>query len=129
VVYYGGSLPPGDHERDLVEKLSIRYLPAEEVHADPAAAATHARAIAETAAAVFVVHFDVDVLKFVEAPLADVPEPFGLTVAEASATLSTLVASPQFGGMTITEINPDHLPDPTILPWFTRMLSSALAGS
>jgi arginase len=129
VVYYAGSLPPGDHERGLVAKLGIAYLPTEEVQGDPAAAAARARAIAEAAAAVFVVHFDVDVLRFVEAPLADVPEPFGLTVAEAATTLSTLVASPQFGGMTITEINPDHLPDSTILPWFTRTLASALTGS
>jgi arginase len=67
------------------------------------------------------------VLNFVEAPLADVPEPFGLTLAEASTTLSSLAASQSFVGLTVTEINPDHLPDQEILPRFTRMLTAALA--
>ena len=72
------------------------------------------------------VHFDIDVLSFVDAPLADVPEPFGLTLSEASTTLTALVASPGFAGLTVTEINPDHLPDQEILPRFTRMLAATL---
>jgi arginase len=120
-------LPAGDHEYDLVEELFITHVPAEEVHADAAAAATRARAAAEAAAPAFVVHFDVDVLSFVEAPLADVPEPFGLTLPEASTTLTALVASSGFAGLTVMEINPDHLPDQEILPLFTRMLTAALA--
>jgi arginase len=127
VIVYGDSLPTGDHEHDLVEELHITHVPAEEVHADATAAAMRARAAAEAAAPTFVIHFDVDVLSFVEAPLADVPEPFGLTLAEASTTLSTLAASPSFVGLTVTEINPDHLPDQEILPRFTRMLAAALA--
>ena len=127
VIVYGDSLPAGDHEHDLVEELQITRVPAQEVHADAAAAAMRARAAAEAAAPAFMVHFDVDVLSFVAAPLADVPEPFGLTLAEASTTLSTLAASPSFVGLTVTEINPDHLPDQQILPNFTRMLAAALA--
>lgn len=128
VIVYGDSLPPGDHERGLVEKLGIKHVPAAEVHADPVAAAASAVAVVEAAAPMFVIHFDVDVLSFVEAPLADVPEPFGLTLAEASATLSTFSASPSFAGLTVTEINPDHLPDEETLSIFTRMLTGALAG-
>jgi arginase len=75
----GDSLPAGDHEHDLVEELGITHVPAEEVHADATAAAMRARAAAEAAAPAFVVHFDVEMLSFVDAPLADVPEPFGLT--------------------------------------------------
>ncbi|HEX5908817.1 MAG TPA: arginase family protein [Propionibacteriaceae bacterium] len=127
VVTYGDSLWRDDHERGLVEELGITDISAEEVHADPTAAASRARALAEAAASAFVVHFDVDVLSFVEAPLADVPEPFGLTLAEAATTLSTLVSSPSFVGLTVTEINPDHLPDEEILPRFTRIFAGALA--
>jgi arginase len=126
VVFYGASLPPGDHERDLVENLGITYVPADEVHADPVAAMARALAAVEAAATAFLVHFDVDVLRFVDAPLADVPEPFGLTLAETSTAISSLVASPRFAGMSVTEINPDHLPDGQILPRFTRMLAKAL---
>lgn len=127
VVVYGDSLPPGDHERDLVDALGMTYVPAAEVHAGVAPAAGRARAAAESAAAAFLVHFDVDVLTFVTAPLADVPEPIGLSLDEAVETLAVLVASPSFAGMTITEINPDHLPDPELLHHFCETLAVALA--
>lgn len=128
VVVYGDSLPAGDHERELVARLGLTYVPAAEVHADPRAAAARARAAAEDAAEAFVVHFDVDVLRFVDAPLADVPEPDGLSLDEAATTLATLVASPRFAGLSVTEINPDHLPDTTTLPRFTRALTEALGA-
>jgi arginase len=126
VVVYGDALPPGDHERDLVEGFGMTYVPADEVHSGVAPAARRARAAAEDAAAAFLVHFDVDVLTFVTAPLADVPEPAGLTLDEAAETLSVLVASPSFAGMTITEINPDHLPDLELLRDFCEKLAAAL---
>ncbi|MEU5553750.1 arginase family protein [Micromonospora sp. NPDC047793] len=126
VVVYGDSLPPGDHEYDLVAELGITYVPADEVHADPLAAGRRACAAAEAAAESFVVHFDVDVLDFVETPLADVPEPTGLTLAEASTTLATLVRSPRFAGLAVTEINPDHLPDGAVLTRFVEVLADAL---
>jgi arginase len=128
VIIYGDSLPTADHERDLVEKLGISHVTAAEVHVDPVVTAARARALAEAAASAYLVHFDVDVLSFMEAPLADVPEPVGLTLAEASTTLSTFSASPSFAGLTVTEIHPDHLPDEETLPAFTRMLAVALAG-
>ncbi|WP_431944216.1 arginase family protein [Micromonospora marina] len=128
VVVYGDSLPRGDHERELVAELGLAYVPAEEVHADAGAAARRARSVAEGAADRFVVHFDVDVLSFVDAPLADVPEPFGLSLGEAAATLAELVASPRFAGLSVTEINPDHLPDDELLPRFAGVLAGALTG-
>ncbi|MEE3922119.1 hypothetical protein V2I01_38955 [Micromonospora sp. BRA006-A] len=33
------------------------------------------------------------------------PEPFGLGLGEAAATLAELVASPRFAGLSVTEIN------------------------
>ncbi|MGW5012661.1 arginase family protein, partial [Micromonospora chalcea] len=87
-----------------------------------------ARAVAEGAAETFVVHFDVDVLRFVDAPLADVPEPSGLSLGEAAATLAELVASPKFAGLSVTEINPHHLPDDELLPRFAGVLAGALTG-
>ncbi|MEU7712843.1 arginase family protein [Micromonospora chalcea] len=128
VVVYGDSLPTGDHERDLVAELGLAYVPADEVHADARAAARRARSVAEDAADGFVVHFDVDVLSFVDAPLADVPEPFGLSLGEAAATLAELVASPRFAGLSVTEINPHHLPDDEVLPRFVRALAGALTA-
>ncbi|MEV0002647.1 arginase family protein [Micromonospora sp. NPDC050980] len=39
-----------------------------------------------------------------------------------------LVASPRFAGLSVTEINPDHLPDGEVLPAFVRSLAGALAA-
>ena len=72
--------------------------------------------------------FHVDVLSFVDTPLADVPEPVGLTLAEAATSLAELAASPRFTGLSVTGINPDHLPDTAALPRFERALTQALTG-
>ena len=127
VVIYGDHQPPGDLERDLVDGLALTYVPGAEVHAGAEQAATRARAAAEGAAERFVVHFDVDVLAFAAAPFADVPEPLGLSLAEAGTTLSILAASAQFAGLTVTEVNPDHLPEPSDLQPLVAMLAGALA--
>jgi hypothetical protein len=55
------------------------------------------------------VRLDVDVLDFVDCPIADVPQyAHGMTLAAAMASLRVLVASPRFGGLVVTEINPNH---------------------
>jgi len=92
------------------------------------AAAGHARAQVEAAAPAFVLHVDVDVLAFVGAPLSDVPEPFGLTLDELTASVAAFVASSRLAGLVITEINPDHVPDPGILQQFVTTLTTALAA-
>jgi arginase len=64
----------------------------------------------------FVVHFDVDVIDVVDFPLADVPQiNAGLTFQEAMACLEVFVASPQFAGLSLAEINPDHAHEEGIL--------------
>ena len=64
----------------------------------------------------FVVHFDVDVIDFVDFPIADVPQiNAGLTFQEAMACLEVFVSSPQFAGLSIAEINPDHADEQGIL--------------
>jgi arginase len=56
-----------------------------------------------------VVHFDVDVIDFVDFPVADVPQiNAGLTFREALACLGVFAASPKFAGLVLTEFNPDH---------------------
>ncbi|MFI7599217.1 arginase family protein [Actinoplanes sp. NPDC049681] len=126
VVAYGFDLPPSDPERVLLDRLPMTYVPANEVRTGPAKAAARARFAAEALAPSFVVHFDVDVLAFAQAPFADVPEPAGLTLQELVETLSVLVASPQFAGMTLTEVNPDHVPPEVGLTPLVDALATAL---
>lgn len=64
----------------------------------------------------FVVHFDVDVIDFVDFPIADVPQiNAGLTFLEAMACLEVFMASSQFAGLSLAEINPDHADERGIL--------------
>ena len=58
----------------------------------------------------FLIHFDVDVMNFVDFPIADVPLiNAGLTFADTMASLRVFASSPHFAGLVITEINPDHM--------------------
>ncbi|WP_203715849.1 arginase family protein [Asanoa siamensis] len=130
VVSYGHCLPVGDHERGLLDELGIPHVTAAEVRADPVGAALRARTTMESAAPRFVVHCDVDVLSFNDTPLADVPDsgdaPAGLLLTELTASLSIFTASPRFAGLVLTEVNPDHAPDPTALTEFATRFAAAL---
>jgi arginase family enzyme len=50
----------------------------------------------------------VDVLDFLDCPLADQPEDRGLLLDEAVECLRVFAGSPRFGGLVVTEINSDH---------------------
>ena len=131
VVSYGHTLPPGDIELRLLDELGITHLHANEVHADAVGAAGRARRAIEGAGAQFVVHCDADVLSFADTPLADVPDsggdPIGLRLEELAASLAVFSSSPRFAGLVLTEINPDHAPDPGVLRHFLTVLAAALA--
>ncbi|OJF14345.1 arginase family protein [Couchioplanes caeruleus] len=127
LVAYGFDRPYGDPERDLVDRLRLTYVPGNEVRTGPAKAAARARFAAEAMAQSFVVHLDVAVLAFAQAPFADLPEAQGLTLQELVETLSVLVASPQFAGMAVTGVNPDHVPPEIGLTPLVDALAAALA--
>jgi arginase len=58
------------------------------------------------------IHFDVDVLSFVDFPIAEnVRRRDGLELEQAAFALKQLAALPQWRGLTITEVNPAHAPD------------------
>jgi arginase len=55
------------------------------------------------------VHFDVDVLDFLEIPLAENTDRApGVSLAAAGAILASLLADPRTTALTITELNPHH---------------------
>jgi len=58
------------------------------------------------------IHFDVDVLSFIDFPIAEnVRRCDGLKLEHVAKVLKKLTALPQWRGLTITEVNPDHAPD------------------
>ena len=56
----------------------------------------------------YLVHFDVDVLHTGLFPLANFPHFAGLTLDQAATCLDEFAGGEGFGGLVITEVNPDH---------------------
>lgn len=115
VVFFGQSavsVRPSEDPRDVegvvFAKHGFRSFPIEVVAGRASEAAAAARDDIEGDDEPFIVHFDVDVLDFLDCPLADQPEDRGLLLDEAMACLAVFADSPRFGGLVITEINPDH---------------------
>jgi arginase len=73
----------------------------------------------------------VDVLDFVDFPVADLPHiNGGLTLQAALACLSVFAASPRFGGLVITEFNPNHDDEEgSLAAAFVRGVTDARTGT
>jgi arginase len=98
-----------DFERAVIERRQLERDSVGEVAADPAGAAAQALASLEARCERLLVHFDVDVVDFTDAPLSEnTGRNEGLPLATALAALEVLLASPKLAALTITELNPDH---------------------
>ena len=102
--------------------------PAPVVRRDPVGAARAARSHLEARANSYLVHFDVDVLHTGMFPLANFPHFAGLELAEVSAALNVFAASQKFGGLVITEVNPNNDPDGDLIAALAEVVTEALAG-
>lgn len=99
-----------DFERQQLQALGIRVVGWEAIARDPEGEILK---LLETWGNNFdhlLVHFDVDVLNFLDMPIADTTasRDVGLTLHQAMRSLAILAAEPRFSGLTITEINPTH---------------------
>jgi len=96
-------------ERDAIRDRAIAVATAEDVGRSPV---TCAEAVVSKWAAQFerfLVHFDVDVIDYNDLPLAEnYSKNKGISYSHALELLAVWVKSPKFGGLTLTEINPDH---------------------
>jgi arginase len=100
------------YERDAIDRLELETIPVHEVRDDPAGAATRALHILSGAADRILLHFDVDVIDFTDTPLSENPgRNEGITYEQAAAALEVLLRSSALGGLTVTELNPDHADD------------------
>jgi arginase len=71
--------------------------------------AQEALSVLEGRTAAFALHFDVDVIRFSDFPIANVPiHNEGLSFDQAMECVEVFAASPRCVGAVITEINPDH---------------------
>ncbi|WP_130014197.1 arginase family protein [Serinicoccus sediminis] len=124
---YLGVEPAGEAtewEREQVDRLALPVTTQEELVADPTAAARKARAALPDGP--FVVHVDVDVLDFLDAPLAENVNGrnSGPTVEQLGEALSALWREPGCLGMSIGQLVPAHAAaDPTSLARFVDALT------
>ena len=118
-------------ERRIIEKLGIAEVRLAEVAVDPSRAA---RAVVTGWAQQFqrlLVHLDVDVLDFIDMPLAENNRRnWGLRFDQLMAALGPLLRAPNWAALTVCELNPDHgESDGSSLRSFAKSLSDALAAS
>ena len=116
-------------EQTVFVRRSLHGYVADHVVGRARDAAVEAVAEMEKRAERFLVHFDVDVIDFLDFPIADFPQPNAvLTFQEAMACLEVFVSSPKCVGLTITEFNPDHADeDGVFVATFVEGLVSAFA--
>jgi arginase len=128
VVLFG--FDPAELDTGEWTELVARHLyaaPAPAVRADPAGEAQRARGYLDRRSVSYLVHFDVDVLHTGLFPLANYPHFAGLTLDEVSACLNEFASGERFGGLVITEVNPDHDPSGQLLRALTARVVRALA--
>ena len=119
-----------DFERRTIDELPIAEVPLAQVRSDPAASA---RGVVEDWARRFerlLVHVDVDVLDFLDFPIAEETRRYrGLRFEQLVAPLRELVAAPNWTTLTICEVNPDHDPDGSSMRRLSEALADVLAGA
>jgi arginase len=128
VVLFG--FDPAELDTAQWTELASRHLyaaPAPAVRADPAGQARAALAYLERRVGSYLVHFDVDVLHTGLFPLANFPHFAGLTLDQVGACLNEFTRGEKFGGLVITEVNPDHDPGGELLRRLAVMVAGALA--
>jgi arginase len=121
---------PAELDTSQWTELVSRHLyaaPAPAVRADPAGQARQARTYLERRTDTYLVHLDVDVLHTGLFPLANFPHFAGLTLDQVSAALTEFTGSEKFGGLVITEVNPDHDPDGQLIGTLAQVVTGALA--
>jgi arginase len=118
------------HEREAIERLGFDVVPVDEVHSDAEAAATKGLELLTARVDRVLVHFDVDVVDFTDTPLSENPgRNEGIAYEQAAAALAGLLASPALAGVTVTELNPNHVEEGAeSIEQLARDLAGSLAG-
>jgi arginase len=128
VVLFG--FDPAELDTAQWTELASRHLyaaPAPAVRADPGGQARAALAYLERRVGTYLVHLDVDVLHTGLFPLANFPHFAGLTLDQVGVCLNEFARGEKFGGLVITEVNPDHDPGGELLATLASTVAGALA--
>ncbi|WP_353650096.1 arginase family protein [Nakamurella sp. A5-74] len=131
LVYLGVDLSreTTEWERDQADSLGLTLVDQQVLCNDPGQAAREARNSLGPGA--FVVHLDVDVLDFLDAPIAENVNGrnSGPTIEQLGQALAELLPDPDCWGITIGQLDPAHAAaDPTAVPRLVAALASALTA-
>jgi arginase len=118
-------------ERGEIERLELARIALEDVRADPEAAARHALELVAARSNRYVIHLDVDVVDFTDAPLSEHPSRnTGLKLNEMLSALRILASAPGLVALTLAELNPHNAAsDDGLLERFASSFASALAAT
>jgi arginase len=118
-----------DAGRRYLADARVSFQEAPTLIADPATAAARALSAVAAASGPVVVHFDVDVIDSGDLPLGNFPHyGSGVLLEHAVACLRVLRAHPSFAGLVLTEVNPTHDPDGSLISRYVDGIVSALAA-
>jgi arginase len=96
-------------ERETIARLGVACVAAEDLRADPAAAAADALRRLSPGCTRLVIHFDVDVVDFTDAPLSEnTGRNIGVPLAAALEALAAVATDERTAALTVTELNPAH---------------------
>jgi arginase len=115
-------------EQDTIRRLGVTCVPAEELRTGPATAAAAAIAALPDGCTRILVHLDVDVVDFVDAPLSEnTGRNIGVPLDAALGALAQITSDVRVQALTVTELNPHHASaDPGALPRLCAGLAGAL---
>jgi arginase len=129
LLYVGAELGPAtEWEREQVTRLGLTWRSNESLTDDPEGEAAAIRAW--TKGRTFALHLDLDVLDFIDLPLAENTDGrnSGPTLGAVSTVLSDACGAPGFRVLSIGELNPSRAAGtPDAIPRFIEALGSALA--
>jgi arginase len=116
-------------ERAEIERLELTRVAVEDVRADPEAAAKHALGFVGAEFDRYVIHLDLDVVDFTDAPLSEHPSRnTGLKLDEMLRALNVLASGPGLVAITLTELNPHNAAaDDGLLERFAVSFAEALS--
>jgi arginase len=116
--------------RQFLAGAGVSYQEGPALAADPVGVAKRALAAVTARSEPLVVHLDVDVVDSGDLPLGDFPHyGSGVLLEHVVSCLGTLLAHQSVAGLVLTEVNPTHDGDGTLIKRYLDGLVRALAGA
>ena len=117
-------------EREQADRLALRFSTSQALAADPATTAL--TALSQLPAGPLALHLDVDVLDFIDAPLAENTDcrNTGPTLDQVAEALTAAARDQRMRALSIGELNPTRCAgDPDALPRFVRSIARILTAT